>query len=484
MNNCDQEVFKTDYSMFQNFIIPVMYVIHTADDVELAEYFKKLSDDDKPRFIKFLEQLIVLTLTAGTEPTNPLAEIRNTGFKEREDEAKEIERVGQHAKDVNLLLFSELTVRIVEYLLTLLDKVRLDKHPEVMKAISSLVTALFNRYQDVENFMNIMLVLSRLIDQESAYYFFNITESFSILVQLAMKLVDRRLRMARASGVAMLIHLLYVEYTTTENVIVSMSEIFDQFIDIMFVVPVYKLGLYKMLLERMRLFLTSFRLPAFAKMCEERLDAGKIVYDACANLRGSNTAPEFQVAMYLNIANQFYGYPILRLRFLERIVEINAKNNLLTQAFEGQVQVCSMIERVIRILGTEHLHSIDFSFVPSCASEQKVDVSHCSKDGQRMLCTHEEFNVKGLADALRKAVTFARAGEAHWLYRQCYKVLIEVKEKMRDYDDLMQVVNGIAEGYERMEETTTPPLFFYLVEKRRNNERSSLLSKRSVTLPP
>lgn len=470
MNHCDTPVFKTDYAMFQNFIVPVMYVIHTADDAELAEYFKHLSEVDQTRFIEFLETLIVLCLGAGTELTNPLAEIKNTGFQERADEAAEIERVGKHAKDVNLRLFSELSVRIVEFLLTLLDKVRLDKHPDVLKAISSLISALFNRYQDVENFMNIMLVVSRLIDQEAAYYFFHITDSFRILVQLAMKLVDRRLRMARASGVAMLIHLLYVEYSNSENVIVSMSEIFDQFIEIMFAVPVYKLGLYKMLLERMRLFLTSFRLPAFVKMCEERLDAGKIVYDACANLRTTNTAPEFQVAMYSSIASQFYGYPILRLKFLERIVEINAVNNLLAQAFEAQIQVCAMIERVIRIIGTEHVHPIDFSFVPSTSVEQNVNVSHCSKDGQKMLCTHDEFCVTGLADSLRKAVTFARAGDAHWLYRQCYKVLIEVKEKMRDYDDLMQVVKGIAEGYDAMEETTTPPLFFYLVEKRRNNE--------------
>ena len=470
MNHYDVEVFKTDYAMFQSFMLPVMYVLHTADDSELGEYFKSLSNEDQPRFINFLEQLIVLTLAAGTELNNPLAEINNTGFKERSDEAAEIERVGQHAKDVNLRLFSELSVRIVEFLLTLLDKVRLDQHPDVLRAISSLIAALFNRYQDVENFMNIMLVVSRLIDQESAYYFFNITDSFRILVLLAMKLVDRRLRMARASGVAMLIHLLYVEYSTSENVIVSMSEIFDQFISIMFAVPVYKLGLYKMLLERMRLFLTSFRLPAFVRMCEERLDAGKIVYEACANLRTSNTAPEFQVAMYYSIANQFFGYPILRLKFLEKIVEINAINNLQAQAFEGQVQVCAMIERVIQILGAEHIHPIDFSFVPSTASEKNVSVGHCSKDAQKMLCTHDEFNVNGLAAALKKAVTFAGAGEAHWLYRQCYKVLIEVKEKMRDYDDLMQIVAGIADGYEKMEETTTPPLFFYLVEKRRNNE--------------
>lgn len=71
--------------------------------------------------------------------------------------------------------------------------------------------------------------------------------------------------MAPACGLVMLTQFLCIEYSNLEDVIVSMGEIFDQFIDIIFAVPVSKLELYEIVLERMRPFLTSDSQPSLSQ---------------------------------------------------------------------------------------------------------------------------------------------------------------------------------------------------------------------------
>jgi hypothetical protein len=203
------------------------------------------------------------------------------------------------------------------------------------------------------------------------------------------------------------------------------------------------------------------------EICKERMSAAQFVYKSCQVMRGRNRAPELFANTFHQVADQFFGYPILRLRFLGAIVELNEKEGLFAQAYVAQVQIAALIDYVVKGIGQELVPDLDFSFSVRTSDERRIDLNHCKDDVRPLLYDHPQFNAAGLIVALRKAVDLARRANLHWQYRQIYFVLMTVLKVRHNYGDLRAEVAGLGEAYDAVAAHPESPLHFYIVEERR-----------------
>ncbi|KAH0789955.1 hypothetical protein GPJ56_006457 [Histomonas meleagridis] len=234
--------------------------------------------------------------------------------------------------------------------------------------------------------------------------------------------------------------------------------------------------LYKILIDRLRLFITSFCISSdFARLCEERLDAAKIIYDSMCVIRGTNKSPELKVQMMLRIADQFYGYPTIRLKWLQKIVEVNVCEKLMAQASIAELQVTFLLDFMMRLHSNEHhIQPLDFSFCNNSKTETLIDINHCPETMRSELTKHQLFCAEGIINSINKAIQYATEAKLNWAIKIYYLLLIQIHESQRNYLELSDLVHKLSDNYyvinELFEKPLQPQLYFYLLERRRNNE--------------
>lgn len=457
INYANAEEFK-NYQLYQHYLVPILFVLHTAEKNSLYAYYKGLlctrSKDEKKRFIEFLETLIVHVLTPNPDVANPCAPIDISECANSEEEYKKLQEVATISKDINYVIYNELTVRILDFVADYYYRAKsIDITDKQAEAFSSLFIRLLGYHQLQSNFDDTMLTISRFVDNYYSKIYFNHTESYDKLVYLALNLVSRNLRAARASGVAMTIHLMYIDYQTTENIIASMHYFYSNLVKAIFECPKYRVSVYKSLLDRLKLFITSYRYEEFVEFFMQHYSQARKIYNASAAMRSSNKSPELRVKSMHRIADQLYGYPLLRLRWLREIVNNNKKSTFYAQAFEGQVQVVALIDKMIRLKNEEHIpDELNYSFVEQTSEENNIDINHCKPNLTHLLLKDldpedDVFNVKGLIDNLNGAIKLGKAAGLPWEVRECYYLFINIYESKRDITELRKKAVKLGDVY-------------------------------------
>jgi hypothetical protein len=459
------EPFKSTPAALFHLVVVVIHVLRAGDEDVLRAHFRGLGPADQVAFLNFLENVLDRLLTAQHGP-EVLRPANWASLQTRDEELLAFEALLPKARELPYPLYCETSLRIVRFVWTILDQDPLRLEPPVVDAFGKLLAALCGRHQDEKNFSPIMLALAKFVDVHSQLFCYNMTSAYKSLVDLALILVERRLRSARGTAVALLSHFFYIDYNATTNVVVTSSYFIGGLTDALKAVPPFKLQLFKSLIERLRLFITSFRLTRFVGFVQERLDAALKIFDADAAVRGLNQSPELCVRMLHRQADQCFGYPVLRLRFLRALVAVNESDGLLAQAYVGQLSIVALAERAVTHSARDRLPALDFSFAQRTAEERAVAVGHCAHGLQALLFTDPAFSARGLVAEFSRAIDLARRAGLHWHVRECRLRLMTVFEGLRDYEQLAGAVPGLADAYSQVEDAPEP-LHFWLVERRR-----------------
>lgn len=460
--------YKQDTDLFKKFLSPILYIIHTAHQEKICAFYEGLGDEERSKYIEFLEQLLIHVLSPiGEAETFDITD----GVINRTEETKKYEEIKAKAESYDFTLFIEFSVRILGFTESLIEHVRLDE--KSIEKLTSLLIQQINIYQHVGNFPDIMLVLSKHIDAYAHYFFFNHVDAYSMIILAALKLIHRKMRVSRAAGTAIIIHLLYIDFLTTENVLVTMHYLFDNYITTLLASPAFKLPLLKMVSDKIKLFVNSFPLESFQRACAERFEAIKVIYDTCDELKQGSKSPEFQVSRYRTIANKFYEYPILRLKFLQKIVDINTQYSLDAQSFASEMQIASLINQMIVLNKEEDFPHLDFSIISETEEEKKISIDRPADATRHLVSKHKLFNSDGILEVLEKAIEYGKKANLRWHIRSVLFFLMAIKEARRDVAELIKVSHDLTTLYEEIEHSNKSPLSFYLVEIRRKGETIS-----------
>lgn len=457
----DPELY--DYQFIQQFIIPVLFVLHTAEKKKVIEFYNNLSStpdkDDKTRFIYFLETLILRSLRHSKQPTiDPTKPVDLSQYQFIRDEYQKIHIISTVSKDVSYIFFNEVTVRILDFVAHYLSQAKsTDIEDPQATAFAKLFDRLVNFNQLDVNFYDIALTISKFVDAYYSKFYFNHTHAFNHLVTTALTLVRRHLRIARSTGVALLIHFIFIDYYTTENIVASMHYFLNNLVSALYECPLYRMAIYKALLDRIRLFVTSYHYDDWITNVLDHLNKARVIYDSITVLRSPSKAPELHIQMMRQIADTLNTYPLLRLRWLRKIVQYNQQYFFYAQAFEGQMHVVALIDRMIRLLDKEHIPELDYSFVEEAAQEKTIDINQCNPALRHLLIKDlvpedDVFNSAGLIKNLNFAIKQGKAAALFWEVRECYYLFLSIYESQRKPSKLTRTVMKLGQTYNKINE--------------------------------
>ena len=457
-----REEIKTDYKLLQHFVIPVLFVLHESDPQDLTAKYTKMSIDEQINFIDFLEYLVKAVLS----PPSSKGTLGTIKQKTLSIEMRELSEMKTNSSLINYALFNEITMRIIEFLDRLI-KAKVNIIPS-MKQVISLLIQLLNRHQSSSSLRDVLLIICHIIDKNQKLFFTNHGEFFNIIMSTAIKLIMRHLRIARATGVALILHIFFIDYMCTKNIILTSHYFMDNYTKIFLDAPPHKLPIFGTVLDSIRQFIVSYRISSFVKLVTERLDAAKIIYQALLNMKSPNNSPEFQTEQIYTIADQFFTYPTLRLRWLQRAVEVNTKSSLWSSVFVTQLRIAALCKIIVERTNKEYLPALDFSFVPSTEEEEKVDILHANEKLRPLLVQDDDFSIAGIIKALEGAVFATKSGSLNRHLRYTLMQLVSLYELKKEFKILVGTVNSLSVMYGNLARDTQEPLNFYVLEKRHN----------------
>jgi hypothetical protein len=75
--------------------------------------------------------------------------------------------------------------------------------------------------QDRANYPHVALAVCKMIDMNAELVYTKPTVIYDTVMEMAVELCSRQMMAAKAAGVAIIIHLIYEDYNTTNNVALS-----------------------------------------------------------------------------------------------------------------------------------------------------------------------------------------------------------------------------------------------------------------------
>jgi len=452
-----------DYNLLQHFVIPVLFVLHSARRNTITKYYSSLNLVAQNEFIQFLCNLVVSILTP-VKGESTLGTLRP--MKNMNEELRSLRNLKSQASSINYNIFNELTMRILEFIDTIL-KAKIDLQG-TMKPLIMLLTELLNRHQSPSSIRDVILLTAHFVDRHTKLFFYSHSEYYDILVKNCLRLIYRHMRIARAAGTALLIHFFFIDYMTTGNILITAHHMFDHYINTVMEVSEFKVGLFSALLDRLQLFLSNIRIPEFVSLCKERINAGKKMYSALTSILSQNKSPEHQTEQMYQLSDQFFTYPMIRLKWLKKIVTFNTDHRQWSSVFITQMHIAALSCNVIHLYGKERLSKLDFGFIESTSLESNVSIDHAEEKIRHLLVEDELFTVSGLVRVLTESITNALNGNMFWLVRWPHFHLITLYEAQRNFAVLSTIANGIHTNYTSINDNTSPALYFYLIERKQN----------------
>lgn len=365
ISNYQNEVFENDVSLVEHLLIPVQLVLHSSAREEVIKHFYELSNEDKSKFFDYVRDanLKLVTKSGSPNPNEPLPQ-----FITREEYIDYLEDKSINTKYVNYTLFSEFTIRFVEFLCKYIRVHKLES--EILDNATVCVNSLFNRHQLRDNYQHCLYLLVYFVTIHTDLFFAGNTNlnAFRSIVIRAYDLVSYELQIARSSGVTILVHLMYCDYMITDCVIISGYYIMETHqkyaLEKNLINRRNQLLLYTNLVIQIDLYANNFSLKEFVAKAEVFIEKLKLLHKCIKDKLFSRQSQQFQYAAIMKIADHFIEIPTLRLYWLEEMAKYNLEKKLLAQAYQSQVRAISLITSVIKGLGKydEIPYSVDSMF--------------------------------------------------------------------------------------------------------------------------
>ena len=458
----DMDELKNNYALLQHFIVPILFLLHENDKELITKKFGSMDNEKKIQFFTFLENLVKAVLS----PPSSKGTLGTIKQRTLSTEMKELQKMKTNSSDINYAIFNELSMRILD-LMEKLIRAKADLMPAILP-VTSLLLQLMNRHQTAATMEQVALIICHIIDYNQKHIFTNHNRFFEIIMNSAIRLSMRNLRKARAICVALVMHLFFVDYMCTKNIILSSHYFLDNFTTIVLEAPTHKLPIFGVILDKIKLFSDSFLLKGFIDLMTERLNASRIIYSSLKEMRSKNRSPEFLTQHIFTIANQFFTYPTLRLKWLKRAVDVNTKASIWSSVFVTQVRIASLCKIIIERMNIERLPHLDFSFVPSSEEEAQVNLEHANEKLRPLLVHDDDFSADGIIKALEGAVFSAKNNKLNRHLRFTLMQLVALYEMKREFKILVGTVNNLSQMYSALANETNEPLSFYLLEQRSN----------------
>ena len=442
LKNHKSKELKNDYLLTQYFVIIVVYILHNSSREKIAAKYSSLSAEKRNEFIRFLEYLVCIVLR--NDPTDDRREKKNN-------------------QDCNYSLFHELSSTIVELLNTILV-LKVVEYNEMVDAMQ-LMIQLMNKYQNASSMKDILLVICHYVDYNKNYFFSSKTDCYNALMDSAIELIRRKIGISRAAGAALIIHCFFVEYQATSNIICTSHYFFDKLAVGFLDSHVNESLIFKSLLDVVKIYSRGSSNKNYVSVMNERIEAGNVIFEAIEKLETANKSPEFITERLLEIADQFFTYPELRIKWLKRIIDVNTKHSLWSSVYVAEIRVAALCTQVIKRSKKEYIPELDFSFVHSACEEERIDISKAGENAN-LLTNDDDFNYTGIVSAVERSVEAAEKGSLLVLMKQSLNLLMSLYESKRDFKQLSVTAKRISEMQPRFINYVTDSVFFYYIERR------------------
>lgn len=466
---------NTNYLLCQHFVVPVLFIIHECDKKYLFDRLSEYSPAKLKDFFKFLKDCVEAILQPPSTK-GLLATVRQSTIT---NEMKHLNEMKFESKDVNYALFNEITMR---YLFFFIDSIRNSFNLlPAMEEACGLLLLLLNRLQEPSSIGKIIVIICHLVDKFRKDILTKHNNSLNQIIHHAIKLCKRHLRISRAGGAALILHIFFMEYMTTRHIIITSHYFFYNYTDLVLDSEHFHLKIFGTLLETLNLFSSNFHaMKSYVELLEERMAAARVVYDALIKLKSSNGSPEFKTEQMLRIADQFFTYPVLRLRWLHNIIKVNEDAKLWSSVFVTYIRIAHLVSVIVQRNTKERIPSLDFSFVPSSQEEEAVNIEYVDLKYRHLLIDNAEFTADGIINACEGAARAAKDRGLYLHHRHTLVQLVALYEMKRRFKLLTSTAAELSQMYGNFSRADEEPLSFYLLERRKNGQ---VMSKKLYVSP-
>ncbi|OHS95952.1 hypothetical protein TRFO_37923 [Tritrichomonas foetus] len=381
-------------SLAEQFLIPLLLTICYTPEENLINYFVELEESDKIIFINFLYSAMINILTISGSP-HPFDEL--PPFKSRKQKIQYL--LDQKIKTyyVNYTLFHEFTIRISKFLLTYLKHLQFSEN--LLPSATHLIISLMNRHQFSHNYGICAVLLAKLISKHSEIFYSHSTDTFSSIFSFCYKLLSRELRIARATCVAILVHLLYDEYMLNDRMTITELRIAEVHQFNLLSCSRRQVELLNILLIKIDLFTNSFSIKLFVEAAEKIIKRLLGIHSLVKYKLFERKSQDYQYRCMMRLADQFVDIPNERLKWLKEIVNFNFINGFIPQAFFAQMRVAALISRVLKLKGIE----IPFSSIELPEDEDHIEID----ENKSVYYDSPDFTLDGLNNVYIESLKYA-----------------------------------------------------------------------------
>jgi hypothetical protein len=399
------EVFAHDPIAADHFAVIVILLLHSVSGERRKLLFRQAFNDKQGLLINLLKTVLRNVLLRKDLPPDPYSGIPATVLS-RSAELEHLDHIGVYSKkQLSYGLLNELTVRSLAFIWELCDLGAF--HPQLFQSVFTLFVALLNRYQDRKNYKSILVVFAKFIDVNYRSLFLELNVAISRLVSTAFELARRQLQQAKAAGIALLVHLLFRDYSFTRTVLVTSYSIDEQLIDILWTVPTYKHECLVGLVESLALFVREWTDVTFRALT---LDLIKNMGLLCTILE--DRSPRAADTWSLNAFEVFKTAPLQLIHWLFAGANAARDQGDHLAALNFQKRLAFVIWRILSLINSKKdgwSAWLDSSFL----AEQWMPEINLSDDPRlvRVLLKSEKVSLARLVEVLRNAIDVGERGK-------------------------------------------------------------------------
>jgi hypothetical protein len=397
------QVLAQDPIAADHFAVIVILLLHLVGGEQWKVLFRRtFKDEQQGLLIDLLKTVLRNVLLRKNLPPDPYSGIPPSVLS-RSAELKHLNDIGVYSKkQLNYGFLNELTVRSLAFIWELCGIGAF--RPQLFQSVVGLFVALLNRYQDRNNYALILVVLAKFIDVNYRSLFLEPNPAIRGLVLTAFQLLTRQLQQAKGAGVALIVHLLFRDYSFTRTVLVTSDGINEQLIDMLWTAPAYKHECLVGLVESLTLFLREWADVEFVKRA---FDVVNNMGALCTLLEDNSPRAVYPGAF--KAFELFKTAPLQLMHWIDAGASLALAQGDLPVAFDLQRKLAVVIwATLIKSKKDARAARLDLSFL----AEEWASGIDLNVDAKliRMLQKSENVSITGLVAVLQGAIEVGERG--------------------------------------------------------------------------
>jgi len=332
-----QKINEIPQSVLEDFISPILFCLRFAPAENIRQLFVK---EQGSVYFNFLLQLLHRFTSNDqiSEKSDQCQYIKFYGSQEEENEAlkqrSSANKEGNQDQIIKQKLFVELSLRYLRLICSLLGEKNSRNTDVATNEIITLLINLLAPEQSPDLYLDTSLIISRLFVSQKQALLFNSSFGMDNLYSVIWSLCFRTLRVARATGVGLLGHLLYVDYSNSRGVLATSHSMLLNLRKIAPILPDYKMPLMNKIIERMHSFVRGFKLKVFISKAEDRINAIQTIVSLLHNSDQNS-------GKLMKVADLFYVDPRQRLEILRECIKKDDE-------YSTHRAICSMMYKLLK----------------------------------------------------------------------------------------------------------------------------------------